>query len=105
VAPPAKRPKPAQTHAQKTTAPANPVPNGAPANPVPNGATASGVFVVVLMLFALGLLFVSASAVPPGRVPWPAVSESLYLHRSDLTVLGIGTMALGLVCLNFAVLF
>jgi hypothetical protein len=72
---------------------------------MPNGATASGVFVVVFSLFALGLLLVSASAVPPARMPWPALSESLYLHRSDLTVLGIGTMALGLVCLNFAVLF
>lgn len=94
MAPTAKSPKPAQ--AQKTTA---------PAKPISNGETASGVFVVVLSLFALGLLLVSASAVPPARVPWPTVSESLYLHRSDLTALGIGTLMLGLVCLNFAVLF
>ena len=56
----------------------------------------SGVLALVGALFVLGLGLVFVSAVPPGRVPWPVVSEPLYLHRSDLTVVGIGTIALGL---------
>jgi len=46
-----------------------------------------------------------ASAVPPARIPWPVVSESLYGHRSDLAVVGLGSIALGLLCGNVAVLF
>ena len=64
----------------------------------------SGVLALVVSLFVLGLALVSVSALPPARVPWPMVSESLYLHRSGLTVVGIGTIALGLLCLNAAVL-
>ncbi|HEV2713189.1 MAG TPA: hypothetical protein VGU26_08840 [Gaiellaceae bacterium] len=45
-----------------------------------------------------------ASAVPPSRVPWPVVAEPLFFHRFDLALLGIGTIAIGLFCLNIAVL-
>jgi hypothetical protein len=70
-----------------------------------DGALISGGgLALVLLLFTLGLLMVSASAVPPARVPWPAVAESLYLHRSDLTAVGIGTVILALLYLNVAVL-
>lgn len=64
----------------------------------------SGVLVVFGPLFALGLLLVTASAVSPARVPWPVLSKPLYLHRTDLAVIGIGTIALALLCLNIAVL-
>ena len=64
----------------------------------------SGVLALVVSLFVLGLALVFVSILPPARVPWPMVSDSLYFHRSGLTVVGIGTLALGLLCLNVAVL-
>src|SRR5262245_26573728 len=64
----------------------------------------AGVMVIFGALIALGFLVVGVSAVPPRRVPWPVVSEPLVAHRSQLATLGIGTIALALLCLNVAVL-
>jgi hypothetical protein len=61
--------------------------------------------IVFLTLFALGgLLLLGASAVPPSRIPWQVISEPLYVHRSNLAAIGLGTIAIALACLNFAVL-
>ena len=63
-----------------------------------------GAVLVLAALFAVGLLLLGASAVPPQRVPWSAVAEPLFLHRADLMALGIGAIALAFLCLNLAVL-
>lgn len=61
--------------------------------------------IVFVTLFALGgLLLLGASAVPPSRIPWQVISEPLYVHRSNLAAIGVGTIAIALTCLNFAVL-
>jgi hypothetical protein len=70
-----------------------------------SGTPAGAIVLVVLPLFALGLLLLSASAVPPRRIPWVVVAESLSLHRSDLAAAGVAAIALALLCLNIAVLF
>jgi hypothetical protein len=58
-----------------------------------------------VMLFVLGgLLLIGVSVVPPARVPWPVVARPLYEHRSNLAAIGIGTIAIVLICLNIAVL-
>jgi hypothetical protein len=44
------------------------------------------------------------SAVPPRRIPWPVLAGPLFVHRGDLVAIGIGTVALALLCLNIAVL-
>jgi hypothetical protein len=59
----------------------------------------SGPLLAFVPLFAFGLLLVGASTVSPSRVPWPVISETLYLHRADLAAIGIGTIALALLCL------
>ena len=64
----------------------------------------SGPLLAFLPLFCLGLLLLAASAISPWRVPWPAISEPLYLHRANLASIGIGTIALALLCLSIAVL-
>jgi hypothetical protein len=65
----------------------------------------SGGVIVFVTLFALGgLLLVGASAVPPLRIPWPAISEPLSVHRSNLAAIGTGTIAIAVICLNIAVL-
>ena len=71
----------------------------------PDSRTWLAPVVVFAVLFALGFLMVGASAVPPHRIRWAAVAEPLLLHRSDLMALGIGAIALALVCLNLAVFF
>lgn len=55
-------------------------------------------------IVAFGLLFLAVSAVPPRRIPWPTVAAPLFLHRSNIAVIGIGAIAIALVCLNIAVL-
>jgi hypothetical protein len=65
----------------------------------------SGVVVLIAALSALGLLMLGAAAVPPARVPWPELARPLYVHRSNLTAFGIGTIMLALLFLNIAVLF
>jgi hypothetical protein len=42
--------------------------------------------------------------VPRARIPWPVVSGPLYLHRSDLAAIGMGTIALAFLGLNFGFL-
>jgi hypothetical protein len=65
----------------------------------------SGGVIVFVTLSALGgLLLVGASAVPPSRVPWLAISEPLSVHRSNLAAIGTGTIAIAVICLNIAVL-
>jgi hypothetical protein len=60
---------------------------------------------IVLPLLALGLLLLfGAFAVSTRRVPWPELAEPLYAHRVDLVVIGVGAIAVALVCLNVTVL-
>jgi len=59
---------------------------------------------VFIPLLALGLLLLATSKVSPERVPWPAISEPLYLHRANLAAIGIGAIALAVLCLNIVVL-
>jgi hypothetical protein len=60
---------------------------------------------IVLPLVGLGLLLlIGAFAVSTRRVAWPALAEPLYAHRVDLVVIGIGAIAVALVCLNVTVL-
>ena len=76
------------------------------ASPQPEpAAPVSSVAVLFVALFALGFAMVGASAVPPRRIPWAAVAEPLFVHRSNLMALGIGAIALAFLCLNVAVLF
>jgi hypothetical protein len=70
----------------------------------PTVSMGSGVIVVFTAFLLLGALLLGASAVPPRRVPWPVLAEPLFVHRSNLATLGIGTIALALLCLNIAVL-
>ncbi len=76
----------------------------APAAELSQDNPLSGALFVFVPLFILGLLLAAASAVSPARVPWPAISKPLYLHRTDLAVIGTGTIALALLCLNIGVL-
>jgi hypothetical protein len=64
-------------------------------DPTSAPAINSGVALATLTSFALGLLLLCAAAVPPARVPWPAVAEALFLRRSDLILVGIGVLGLG----------
>jgi hypothetical protein len=59
--------------------------------------------VVFVPLFAVGLLLLGVAAVPPARIRWNAVSMPLYVHRSNLAAIGIGTIALALLLVNAAV--
>jgi hypothetical protein len=59
---------------------------------------------VFASLVALGLILLVSSAVPARRVPWTFISEPLFLHRSNLAVVGIGAIAVGLLLLNIAVM-
>jgi hypothetical protein len=43
--------------------------------------------------------------VPPTRVPWPAIAQPLFIHRFDLVLLGVGTVAVGIFCLAIAGLY
>jgi hypothetical protein len=63
-----------------------------------------GLFYFVMLFVLGGLLLIGVSVVPPARVPWPVVARPLYEHRSNLALLGIGTIAIALICLNIAVL-
>ena len=65
---------------------------------------ASGALIVFGGMIGMGLLLLGAAAVSPARVPWPVVSEPLYLYRSNLAAIGLGTVALGLLLINAAVL-
>lgn len=67
------------------------------------GPALSGAAVVFGALMLVGMLMLAASAVPPRRVPWPVVAEPLFLHRTDLATLGVGTIAVAFLCLNAAV--
>jgi hypothetical protein len=71
---------------------------------VETSPSVSGAVVVLVPLFVLGLILLGAASVPPARLPWPVVSEPLYVHRSNLAAIGVGTIALALLCLNIAVL-
>jgi hypothetical protein len=65
----------------------------------------SGGVIVFVTLFALGgLLLAGASAVPPSRIPWLAISEPLSVHRSNLATIGTGTIVIALIGLNIALL-
>ncbi len=81
---------------------------GALAAPAPElsetDSRVSGPLLAFVPLFSLGLLLLAASAISPWRVPWPVISEPLYLHRANLASIGIGTIALALLCLNIVVL-
>jgi hypothetical protein len=67
-------------------------------------APLSGAVPIVLPLVVFGLLLlVGAFVVSTRRVPWPALAEPLYAHRVDLVVIGVGAIAVALVCLNVAV--
>ncbi|HEU6445064.1 MAG TPA: hypothetical protein VFL61_08415 [Gaiellaceae bacterium] len=72
--------------------------------PEPTAPTGRGVVVVFAAFLLLGALMLGASAVPPRHVPWPVLAEPLFVHRSNLAALGIGTVALAFLCLNIAVL-
>jgi hypothetical protein len=63
----------------------------------------SSAVLVVLPLVGLGLLLIGASVVSTRRVPWPALAEPLYAHRLDLAVIGVGAIAIALLCLNITV--
>jgi hypothetical protein len=93
------RPKPVDTLAV-TALPAGSA-NRFTAEPQPTG---SGAVFVVAALCALGLLMLGLSAVPPRRVPWPVLAGPLFVHRGNLVAIGVGTIALALLCLNIAVL-
>jgi hypothetical protein len=58
--------------------------------------------VVVSTLFALGLFSLVAATVPPARVPWPVIAQSLSLHRLDLAMIGLGAMIFALFWLSIA---
>jgi hypothetical protein len=75
-----------------------------PAEQLTQNDSASGALLVFILLFTLGVLMAAASAVSPAWIPWPAISRPLYLHRTDLAVIGIGTIALALLCLNIVAL-
>jgi hypothetical protein len=56
-------------------------------------------------LFGLGFLILGLSAVPPMRVPWPVIAQPLFIHRFDLMLIGVGTIAVGIFCLAIAGLY
>jgi hypothetical protein len=60
--------------------------------------------VVFVLLLVNGLLLLGAWTVSPPRTPWPRLSETLYLHRSDLAAIAFGTVAIVLICLTIGVL-
>jgi hypothetical protein len=53
---------------------------------------------------ALGLLMLGLSALPPRRVPWPALAGSLFVHRGNIAMAGVGTIGVALFCLYIAAL-
>ena len=63
-----------------------------------------GPMLAFVPLFLLGLLLIGLTAVPPARIPWPAIAEPLYLHRPNLAAIGFGAIALAFLALNAAVL-
>jgi hypothetical protein len=63
----------------------------------------SSAVLLVLPLVGVGLLLIGASVVSTRRVPWPALAEPLYAHRLDLAVIGVGAIAVALLCLNVTV--
>jgi hypothetical protein len=80
-------------------------PTAAPRPPLRSEAAVSGELLLFVTLAGLGgLLLITAAAVPPARVPWPVIGKPLYTHRSNLAVIGMGTIAVALICLNLAVL-
>lgn len=88
----------AQAALDLTAAPAAQFSEAAADSPV------SGALLVFVPLFALGLLLLAASAFSPALVQWQVSTEPLYRRRADLAAIGIGTIALALLCLNIAVL-
>ena len=99
TAPPAK--SPGATNDQRSSSEAAPIrPAAAAITALEADSERPGAVLIFVPLFVLGFLLVGASAIPPGRVPWPAVAEPLYLHRFDLAAIGIGTVAIALLCLN-----
>ena len=87
-------------------APASVVPISTPApvigRPRPSLANA---LPVVLPLIGIGLLLLGASAVSAWYGPWPQLVGPLYPHRQNLAAVGVGAIALALLCLNVFVLF
>ncbi|HEV3480552.1 MAG TPA: hypothetical protein VG144_14035 [Gaiellaceae bacterium] len=71
--------------------------------PSSEAAVSERLFLFVTFAVLTGLLLIGASAVPPARVPWPAIARPLFVHRSNLAAIGMGTIAIALVCLNIAV--
>jgi hypothetical protein len=59
-----------------------------------------GLFYFVMLFVVGALLLIGVSVVPPARIPWPVVAGPLYEHRSNLAVIGIGTIGIALICLN-----
>jgi hypothetical protein len=71
--------------------------------PSSDAAVSDRLFLVVTFAVLGGLLLIGASAVPPARVPWPVLARPLFIHRSNLAAIGMGTIAVALICLNIAV--
>jgi GAF domain-containing protein len=70
----------------------------------PSGPELSLAAPVVLPLVGLGLvLLLGAYVVSVRRIPWPAVAQPLYAHRSDVAAIGFGAIAVGLLLLNATV--
>lgn len=63
-----------------------------------------GPMLTFVPLLVFGLLLIGLTAVPPTRIPWPAIAEPLYLHRPNLAAIGFGAIALAFLVLNAAVL-
>jgi hypothetical protein len=63
-----------------------------------------GLFYFVMLFTVGGLLLIGVSVIPPARVPWSVVARPLSEHRSNLAAIGIGTIAIILICLNIAAL-
>jgi hypothetical protein len=73
------------------------------APPRSEAAVSDRLFLFVTLSVLGGLLLIAASAVPPARVPWPVVARPLFDHRANLAAIGMGTIAVALICLNLAV--
>ena len=89
---------PARAKVKAVARTASPVPP-----PSPDAAVSDRLFLFVTFAVLGGLLLIVASAVPPARVPWPVLAGELFTHRSNLAAIGMGTIAVALICLNIAV--
>jgi hypothetical protein len=70
----------------------------------PPDGPGSGALLIAASLLALGLLALGVAAVSPSRVPWPAIAQPLYAHRSDLAAIGFGLITAAVLA-HYIVLF